>query len=151
MSLPFGSANVSGLKTVAALAPAVGSLAAVGIGAAAGGIGLAAGATAIGGGLTTSALGLATNAQGESFGGGSLSGGASQGLEKRAICYCVSRELTDSQSSLNPLIGKPVMKKDTIGNYSGFVQTGDLEIDGAMLDTEREMINSLCNGGLYYE
>lgn len=151
MSLPFGSANVSGLKTVSAIAPAVGALAAVGIGAAVGGIGIAAGATAIGGGLTTSALGLAANAQGESFGGGSLSGGASQGLEKRAICYCVSRELTDSQSSLNPLIGKPVMKKDTIGNYSGFVQTGDLEIDGAMLDSEREMINSLCNGGFYYE
>ena len=43
------------------------------------------------------------------------------------------------------------MKKDTIGNYSGYVQTDGAQVIGAMLGSEAEMINSLLDGGIYYE
>lgn len=144
---PYGSANINVGKVASSIAPAIGAIAGVAAGAVTGG----AGYLAIGAGLAASAATIGTALSGETKGGGGLGGGSSQGLDKAVRLSCISRELTDSQSSLNPLIGKPVMKKDIIGNYSGFVQTGDMMVAGDMLDAEREMINSLCDGGFYYE
>ena len=144
---PYGSANINVGKVASSIAPAIGAIAGVAAGAVTGG----AGYLAIGAGLAASAATIGSALSGETKGGGGLGGGSSQGLDKDVRLSCISRELTDSQSSLNPLIGKPVMKKDIVGNYSGFVQTGDMMIAGDMLDSERDMINSLCNGGFYYE
>ena len=43
------------------------------------------------------------------------------------------------------------MQKSTIGSYSGYVQTDGCQVDGAILDSERDEINTLCDGGIYYE
>ncbi len=147
MSIPFGSANISGAK----LASAVG----VGLATAAGiltsGASTAATALSAGAGMTATAAGLINALGGESSGGGGLGGGASQGLDKAVHCYTVSRTLADSQANVNPIIGRPVMAKKTIGTYSGYVQTDGLSISGNMTDTEREAINSAFNGGAYFE
>ena len=48
-------------------------------------------------------------------------------------------------------MGKPVMKKATIGSYSGYVQCDGAEASGNMFDQEREAVNNFLNGGIYYE
>lgn len=147
MATPYGSSNISGAKVASAISVGVGAIAAVAAGAVSGG----AGAVALGGGLASSAAGLISAAQGESQGGGGLGGGASHGLYKDVRLSCVYRDLTDSQSSLNPILGKPVFAKHTINTYAGFVQTDGMQVQGNYLDTERQAINSLCDGGFYYE
>lgn len=147
MQTPYGSSNVSGAKVASAVAVGVGAIASVAAGVVSGG----AAALALGGGLASSAAGLIGATQGESSGGGGLGGGASHGLYKAVRISCVYRDLSDSQSSLNPVIGKPVMSKSAISAYSGFVQTDGMQIQGNYLDSERQAINSLCDGGFYYE
>ena len=147
MQSPYGSANVSGMKITGAVGVGVGAVAAVAAGVVTGG----AAAVALGGGLASSASGLLSAMGGEAAGGGGLNGSAVTGLDKAVVCSVISRQLTDSQSSLDPIIGRPVMAKHTIGTYSGFVQTDGMSIAGNMTETEREAINGAFNGGAYYE
>lgn len=147
MQSPYGSANISGTKIMSSVGVAVGGIAAVAAGLVSGG----AGTVALGGALASSAGGLLNALGGETAGGGGLSGAAVTGLDKAVVCTTISRDLTDSQSSLNPIIGKPVMKKNQIGQYSGFVQTDGLSVAGNMTDTERDIINSTFDRGAYYE
>ena len=125
----------------------MGSLAAVAAGVVTGG----AATLAIGGGIAAASGGLLSALGGETAGGGGLSGSAVTGLDLGIMCTTVTRDLSDSQANLNPIIGKPVMAKHTIGTYTGFVQTDGCQVAGDMLDVERENINSLCDGGIYYE
>lgn len=152
MALPFGSANISPTKAISAGLTAIAG-AASGITGAAGAAtkAAAAGAAAagIGGGLAAGAAQLLGS--GVQSGGGGLSGGASQGLFKDIKCTVITQQLTDSQTNLDPIIGKPVMQKSTIGSYTGYVQTDGCQVAGAILDSERDEINSLCDGGIYYE
>lgn len=147
MQSPYGSANVSGMKITGAVGVGVGAVAAVAAGVVTGG----AAAVALGGGLASSASGLLSAMGGETAGGGGLNGSAVTGLDKAVVCSVVSRQLTDTQANLNPIIGKPVMAKHTIGTYSGFVHTDGMSISGNMTETERETINGAFNGGAYYE
>jgi hypothetical protein len=148
MSLPFGSANISPTKVMASGMTAIAGIAA-GIATGVAGKGAAAALGAAGSGMALGASQLL--GAGQQSGGGGLSGGASQGLFKNIKLVAVTRHLTDSQANLDSVIGKPVMKKATIGSYSGYVQTDGMEVSGNMLDQEREAINNLCNGGIYYE
>ena len=148
MSLPFGSANISPTKVMASGMTAIAGIAA-GIATGVAGKGAAAALGAAGSGMALGASQLL--GAGQQSGGGGLSGGASQGLFKNIKLVAVTRHLTDSQANLDSVIGKPVMKKATIGSYSGYVQTDGMEVAGNMLDQEREAINNLCNGGIYYE
>lgn len=146
MATPYGSANISNSKVGSAIVTGVGGVIAAGLAS------TTAGATlALFGGLTASAGQMLNAMQGETKGGGGLSGGASHGLTKVCSLTSVSKELTDSPTDLNPIMGKPVMAKATVGSYSGFVQTDGFQIAGNMLDSEREVINSLVDGGIYYE
>lgn len=148
MSLPFGSANISPTKVISSGITSIAGIAA-GIAAGAAGKGMAAALGAAGTGMAMGASQLI--GAGTQSGGGGLSGGASQGLFKNIKMVAVTRHLTDSQASLDSVIGKPLMKKATIGNYSGYVQCDGAQIAGNMLDQERETINNLLNGGIYYE
>lgn len=150
MAQTFGSANVSGAKVSQAIATGIGGLAFAAGTALTGGSLLIAGA-ALFGGATSAAAGLIGAAGGETHGGGGLTGGAVCGLTDHIMVYTVSKQLTDSQANLNDLMGKPVMGKHTIGTYSGFVQTSGCEVAGNMYDQERDAINRLCDGGIYYE
>lgn len=147
MQTPYGSNNINASKVASSIGVGVGAVAAVAMGVVTGG----AAAVALGGGLASSAAGLISAMGGESGGGGGLSGGAVTGLDLGVKCWVVSRDIADSQANLNPIIGKPVMGKHTIGTYSGFVQTDGLSVAGNMTDSERDMINSAFNGGAYYE
>ena len=44
-----------------------------------------------------------------------------------------------------------VFAKALIGSYSGFVQTDGAQVAGDMLESEREAINDLLDGGFYYD
>ena len=146
MATPYGSANISTSKVASAVVTGIAGVAAAALATTTGGATLA-----LFGGLTASAGQMLNAVQGETKGGGGLSGGASHGLTKLCVLTCVSKELTDSQSDLNPLMGKPVFAKATIGSYSGFVQTDGAQVAGDMLESEREAINDLLDGGFYYD
>lgn len=146
MATPYGSANISTSKVASAVVTGIAGVAAAALAPTSGGATLA-----LFGGLSASAGQMLTAAQGETKGGGGLSGGASHGLTKLCVLTSVSKELTDSQANVNPIIGKPVMAKNTIGSYSGFVQTDGAQVEGLMNNNEREVINSLLDGGIYYE
>lgn len=145
MATPYGSSNISFGKVTSAVVTGAG-----GIGTALASINPAS-AAVLGGALAMSASQMISAYQGESYGGGGLGGGASQGLYQLVRLTSVCRSLTDSQASMDGIIGKPVMQKSTVGSYSGYVQTDGMEVAGNMLDQEREAINNLCNGGIYYE
>lgn len=147
MSTPYGSASISGLKVASSIGVGIGAVGAVALGAVTGG----AAVLALGGGLASSAAGLLSALGGESSGGGGLGGSAVTGLDLGLMCYTVSHDLTDSQTNLDPIIGKPVMKKATISSYSGFVQTDGMCVSGAMTDSEHDIINAACDRGIYYE
>lgn len=152
MSLPFGSANISATKAISAGLTAIGGIAggigkAIGAGSKLGAVGAVAGG--VGSGLAGAAASLVGS--GVQSGGGGLSGGASQGLFKNIKITVISQNITDSQTNLDPIIGKPVMAKHTISTYSGFVQTDGMSVAGNMTDTERDIINSTFDRGAYYE
>lgn len=146
MSTPYGSANISSGKVASAVATGIGGIiATAAVGSTAGKI------AALFGGLSASAGQMLSAVQGETKGGGGLGGGASHGLTKLCVLSCVSKDLTDAITDLNPIMGKPVMAVANINTYSGFIQTDGAQVAGNMLDSEREMINSLLDGGFYYE
>lgn len=146
MATPYGSANISTAKVASAVVTGIGGI--LGAAAMTSPIGRTA---ALFAGLTASAGQALSAASGDTKGGGGLSGGASHGLSKLCVLSCVSKDLTDEPSNLNDIMGKPVMSKQLIGSYSGFVQTDGAEVAGDMLDSEREVINTLLDGGIYYE
>ena len=146
MATPYGSANISPAKVASAVVTGIAGVAGAALAPTTGGASLA-----LFSGLAASAGQMIGAMHGETKGGGGLSGGASHGLTKLCVLTSVSKELTDSQANLNDLIGKPVMKKATIGSYSGFVQTDGFQIEGAMNNNEREVINASLDGGIYYE
>lgn len=146
MATPYGSANISAGKVAQSIATGAAGVLAAALAPTTGGA-----TAALFGGLTASASQMLSASHGETKGGGGLGGGASHGLTKVVICSTVSKDLTDSQANLDAVIGKPVMQKATIGSYSGFVQTEGAQIEGLMNNREREVINSLLDGGFYYE
>lgn len=147
MQTPYGSANISGSKIASVVGVGAGALA----GIATGNMAAAGKAVAIGASLLGTSAGLINAMGGESSGGGGLSGSAVTGLDKAVVCTTITKNLTDSQASLDPIIGKPVMAKHTISTYSGFVQTDGFSVAGNMTDTERDIINSTFDRGAYYE
>lgn len=146
MATPYGSANISSAKVASAVVTGIAGVAAAALAPTSGGATLA-----LFSGLTASAGQMLSASHGETKGGGGLSGGASHGLTKLCVLTCVSKELSDSQVNLNPIMGKPVMAKALIGSYSGFVQTDGAQVAGNMLESEREAINDLLDGGFYYD
>jgi hypothetical protein len=150
MGMTFGSANVSGSKVSQAIVTGIGGLAfAAGVAATGGSLLVAGGA--LFGGVTSAASGLIGALGGETRGGGGLSGGATCGLTDHIMVYTVSKQLTDTQANLDPIMGKPVMGKHTINTYSGFVQTSGMCVSGAMTETEYNQINKACDSGIYFE
>ncbi len=146
MSTPYGSSNINSGKVANAVVTGAAGV----LGALAATNPLTA-VAALGGGLAASAGQMLNAWHGETAGGGGLGGGASHGLYKFVRCSVVKHSLADTQANVNSVMGKPVMKKATIGSYSGFVQCDGAEVAGNMFDQEREAINNFLNGGIYYE
>lgn len=146
MATPYGSSNISGAKVASAVVTGAVGIMSAALAPTTGGATLA-----LFSGLAASAGQMIGAAHGQTSGGGGLGGGASHGLHKDCRLMLVSKELTDSQTSLDALMGKPLMAKATIGSYSGYVQTDGAQVAGAMNNNEREAINTLLDGGIYYE
>ena len=54
-------------------------------------------------------------------------------------------------SSVAAAIGTPTMAVKTIGTLSGFVQTKEASVNASCYDDVRAEINSLMDGGFFYE
>lgn len=153
LSTPYGSANISGAKLTSAIGVGVAAVATVAAGVVTGG----AAVVALGSGLAASAAGVLNALGGETAGGGGLGGSAVTVLDKGVKCFTVSKTLTDTQANLDPIIGKPMMSKHTISSangssgFTGFVQTDGMCVNGAMTDSEHDLINAACDRGIYYE
>ena len=151
ISVPVGSTGIDTSKVNKAIVSGVG-VAAAGLAAiATGGASLAV-LGAIGGGLASLAGNTIGALGGSPEGSGGLGGGSSQGLDKVVHCYVIQKQLTDTQTNFNPLIGKPYMGVATIGSFSGFVQTDGFRFEHIQAySSEKDMIDKLLDGGIYYE
>lgn len=146
MSTPFGSSNIDVSKGASGIVAGATAI----LGGLASGNALSKAAVMVGG-TAASIAGFTGAYKGENTGAGGLGGGSSHGLTKVVKLTSVSKELTDTQANLDPIMGKPLMKRAVISTYSGYVQTDGAQVVGAMLGSEAEMINSLLDGGIYYE
>ena len=146
MATPFGSSNISGNKIASAAVTGAAGILGAALAPTSGGATMA-----LFSGLTASAGQMLQAAHGQTSGGGGLGGGSSQGLPHEVRVTSVSRDLTDTQANVSAVMGKPLMAKATIGSYNGFIQTDGAQVAGNMLDSEREAINALLDGGFYYE
>lgn len=159
MPIAFGSTGIDTNKVTQAAVTGIGTL--VAINAATGGSasmlagimgGDIIGNTAIGAGLAATAFQSIQALGGSASGSAGLGGGATCALDDKVYCFVVSKELTESQAALNPIIGKPYMGVATIGSFSGFVQTDGFQFESnRAYSSEKDMINKLLDTGIYYE
>lgn len=141
VSIPIGSSNISPAQMFNSLVAAGGAMAGMMAGGPAAGAGAIAGLTA----ATRSALVGTPSAIG---GGG---GGAASGLSTNLECITVFHDTNVAPGSVASAIGTPAFANKSLSGLSGYVQTHSASVSGSMTDTEREMINSLLNGGIFIE
>ena len=151
MNTPYGSTGINTNKATQAIVSGLGTLVAIGGAVATGGASalLEAG---IGAGLANTATNTIEALGGSASGSGGLGGGSSQGLDKVIHCFCITKQLTDTQTHFNPLIGKPYMAVGTPNQFSGFVQTDGFQFENEQAySTEKDNINRMMDSGIYYE
>ena len=141
VSIPIGSSNISPAQMFNSLVAAGGAVA----GMMAGGPAVGAGAIA---GLTAATRGALVGTPSAIGGGG---GGAASGLSTSLECITVFHDTNVQPASVASAIGTPSFEYKSLGSLTGYVQTHSASIAGSMTDTEREMINSLLNGGIFIE
>lgn len=83
---------------------------------------------------------------------GGATGQAWEGLESRAVTLIRIVSPTEyNPSDVASVIGRPMMKRATIGNLSGFTVTSNFAVSGTMDKAEKQEINEMMNGGVYIE
>lgn len=80
-----------------------------------------------------------------STGGGIFSDGAV------IQCATLCRDTTVSPDSVSAVMGTPTMATKSLAGLTGYVETRNFSVSGAMTDTERDIINRLMDGGVYIE
>ena len=78
-------------------------------------------------------------------------GAAGMGLGNTVKCFSVFHDTTVTPASVSAVKGTPFNGVMSLSGITGFVQTADASVAGAMTDTEREQINNMLNGGIYIE
>lgn len=141
VSIPIGSSNISPAQMFNSLLTGAGAIAGIMSGAPMAGAGAIAGLTA----ATRGALVGTPSAIG---GGG---GGAAAGQSLDLTCVTVFHDTNVAPASVAAAIGTPSFAYKSLSGLSGYVQTHSASVSGSMTDTEREMINSLLNGGIFIE
>lgn len=97
-------------------------------------------------------LGLANAIKPQATCIGANAGGAVLGVASNTItCYTVFHDTTVDPSSISDVKGTPYNGVLSLANVSGYVQTAGASVNGFMTDTERDEINSLLDGGVYFE
>lgn len=148
----YGSTGIDTNKATQSVVTGVGTIVTgVALGGLTGGLSTAA-TLGIGAGLMKAAGDAIGALGGTSSGSGGLGGGASNALDKDVHIWVVTKQLTETPTNLDPIIGKPYMGVSTPANFSGFVQTDGFEFSSATAySAEKEQINSMLDSGIYYE
>ena len=109
-------------------------------------------AIAIGAGIAAAATGTMDGLGGLTDGMGGLSGGAITNMGTNIEIFVYSKDLTDEPLNASLKIGKPVFKNTRVGNYTGYIQTDGFQFESSRASsTEKDMINSLLDTGIYVE
>lgn len=66
-------------------------------------------------------------------------------------CMVIFHDTTVSPDSVSAVIGTPSNAVKSLTGLSGYVETRNASVSGAMTETERLQINSLLDGGIYIE
>lgn len=83
---------------------------------------------------------------------GGSTGQAWEGLESRAVSLIRVVAPTEyNPADVAPVIGRPMMKRATVGSLSGFTVTSNFAVSGTMDKAEKQEINEMMNGGVYIE
>lgn len=107
---------------------------------------------AIGAGFLKTAGNTIAALGGTGAGNGGLGGGSSQGLDPVIHIWCISKQLTESQSNLNPIMGKPFMGVSRVDAFKGYVQTDGFQFKSTKAyASEIDKINQLLDSGIYFE
>ena len=148
----YGSTGINTNKMTQSVVTGVGSLiVGVALAAESGGLSLAQ-KLAVGGGLAASAGQAISAMGGSSDGSGGLGGGASNALDKDVHIWVVTKNLTDTPNSFNPIMGKPYMSVGKPKNFSGYVQTDGFKFEHIQaFKSEKEIVNTLMDSGIYFE
>ena len=136
-----GASNINPLQGMGAIA--AGGGAAAGVAMAASGVGAAAVGAAGIVGMMNGAQSLPTCVGGT--GGGANTDGWT------VTCTVVYHNTNVDPSSVSAAIGTPTMAVKTIGSLSGFVQTREASVNASCYEDVRTEINSLMDGGFFYE
>ena len=152
LNTPFGSTGIDTNKATQAIVSGIGTLIAGVAAVASEGLTAVLGA-AIGGGIASTASSIIGALGGNSSGSGGLGGGASGGLsEDEVYCFVVSKELTDTQTNFNKIMGKPFMGVAKVGNFTGYIQTDGFQLASDFAyDAEKDKVNQLLDTGIYIE
>ena len=136
-SFMVGSSNIN---PVTAMAGSMGGILGAASGVAIGGKALAGGAGSIIGAMT--ALQPIPHSVGS--GGGFLT-------NHNVKVISVFHDTNVSPGSISATIGTPSMAQKVIGSLSGFIQTKEASVNASCYDDVRAEINSLMDGGFFYE
>lgn len=66
-------------------------------------------------------------------------------------CMSIFHDTTVSPNSVNNIIGTPTNAVKSLSNLTGYVETRNFSVSGAMTESERNDINRLMDGGVYIE
>jgi len=161
MPIAFGSTGIDTNKVTQAAVTGLGTL--IAVNAATGGAGSIAaimegiengalmGNAVVGAGMASTAFNIMQALGGTADGSAGLGGGAVCALDDKVHCFVISKELTDTQANLDPIMGKPYMGKAKPSDFSGYVQTDGFQFKSprAYL-SEIQKINQLMDSGIYY-
>ena len=151
MPTAYGSTGINTSKLTTAAATGLGALVSLSAASASGGLSLAVEA-AIGAAMGATAMQTIDALGGTGSGSAGLGGGSSQGLDKVVHIFVIQKELSASQDSYDAIMGKPYMQVDQIGHHSGYVQTDGFQFESQVAySSEKDMINKLCDSGIYFE
>ena len=73
------------------------------------------------------------------------------GLPKPLTVIEVTHDTTVSPSSVSGIIGTPTNAVKSLSGLTGYVETRNASVSGAMTDRERIAINRYLDGGIYIE
>lgn len=101
-------------------------------------------------GLSGAAAATISAMGGSSEGAGGLGGGASMGFDMRIALTTITRNVSDPNPAA--IIGKPLMKVDTIGNrLPGYIQTDGFSLVSNCSKSEADEINAMMDRGVYID
>ena len=78
-----------------------------------------------------------------------LRGGAGDGFALR--CMTIFHDTNIAPDSVSAVIGTPANAVKSLSGLTGYVETRNFSVSGAMTDRERADINRLLDGGVYIE